>query len=372
MPSLFLSNVNRVCNKLDEISLLLNAKCPDIVVFTETWLDANIPDSLIDMPHYFALRKDRKNKMGGGVMMYIRNGLQFRLLDNVFHDFNHCDHFEIMWVLVRPRRLPREVSVIIVCIVYFPPWYSAAMNDELCGFIVKCVDHLRRKYPNACFLIAGDFNQVKTAKFNNHLHFTQVVKNPTRINNILDKIFTNCATFYKTPEILPPIGRSDHNCVLLSSTGVVKPAATYRTVTRRRLDHTTMNNIGRDLLLVRWTDMYKIDNCQQQADYFYATVENVFNNNAPAIEARIRSNDKPWINKHFKACIKKRDAAWKNNNTVLYRKLRNKVNRLRQSLKSQFFIDKVERLKVATPSDWWRNIKSLCGWSQSDSVCFEN
>ena len=74
MPSLFLSNVNRILNKLDEISIVLRDKCPDIVAFTETWLNHTIPDTVIDMNCYSVLRKDRRNKMGGGVMLYIRDG----------------------------------------------------------------------------------------------------------------------------------------------------------------------------------------------------------------------------------------------------------------------------------------------------------
>ena len=42
----------------------------------------------------------------------------------------------------------------------------------------------------------------------------QVVDKPTRGDTILDKIVTNIGDYYSKPEILTPIGLSDHNTVL--------------------------------------------------------------------------------------------------------------------------------------------------------------
>ena len=354
-----MANVNRVCNKLDEISILLNDKCPDIVAFTETWLDCTIPDSVIHMPSYSVIRRDRRDKIGGGVMIYVRDGIQFRKLDDLLGDHE----FETLWALIRPKLLPREVCAVIVAVVYFPPWYCASLNSDLCNYIVASVDRLRQKYPTACFLITGDFNQVNTNLFNSQLRLKQLVNAPTRGCNVLDKIFSNRADFFCTPVILPPIARSDHSTVFLSSTDVFKPIAVSRCIPRRRLDSDTINRLGRALQQVRWQDMYGMNNCQDQADFFYSTVTNVFDCICPVFIVKIKNSDKPWINDHFRHCIKLRNDAWRKQDKVLYRKLRNKVNRLRISLRTQFYINKVERLKVAKPGEWWRTIKSLCGAS---------
>ena len=370
MPSLLLSNVNRVCNKLDEISIILYDKCPDIVVFTETWLDSSIPDSVVSMPLYSVLRKDRINKIGGGVMMYIRNDIQFRSLASVLDD---SQQFEILWCLIRPRILPRKVSNIIVAIVYFPPWYNVALNAELCCYILNCVDKLRRKYPCAGFLITGDFNQADTSRFNRQLHLKQIVKAPTRNHNILDKIFTDCASFYNAPEILPPIARSDHNCVFLDSTGVLTERSGYVTVKRRRYNDSIVRSIGLDLYNTPWHHMYRLDNCQQQADFFSSTVSSIFDKHAPVTASRHRTSDKPWISDYFRELIIQRNSAWHQGNMVLYRKLRNRANRMRLSLKSQFYLDRVETLKKSNPREWWQSIKTLGGWldNKNDSTCLD-
>ena len=89
---------------------------------------------------------------------------------------------------------------------------------KLSYFIVSCCDRLLRDYPDAGVLLTGDFNALQISHFNKYTNLSQIVKEPTRKNNILDKIFTNCSNFYALPTILSPVGKSD--CVL------VKPKCT--------------------------------------------------------------------------------------------------------------------------------------------------
>jgi hypothetical protein len=62
----------------------------------------------------------------------------------------------------------------------------------------------------------GDFNNLPEANILSY-PLIQIVHGATRKTKILDKIFTNVGEFYQQPAILPPIGSSDHNCVLLLS-----------------------------------------------------------------------------------------------------------------------------------------------------------
>jgi hypothetical protein len=132
-------------------------------------------------------------------MLYIRNNLCFHKLDNVL--VNNSE-FEVLFVSLRPRVLPRPLSIVIVAVIYCPPWYDASTNKELCDYILSSVDILTRRYSCPGFLIVGDFNSVDTNLFNKYLSFKQVVTSPTRGSNILDKIFTNCNIYYSVPQIL--------------------------------------------------------------------------------------------------------------------------------------------------------------------------
>jgi hypothetical protein len=229
--------------------------------------------------------------------------------------------------------------------------------------ILRAVDTLARKYACPGFLIVGDFNTVDTSVFNKYLCYKQVVINPTRGHKILDKIFTNCSSYYASPAILPPIGKSDHNTVLLSSDNCPRESsqAGYHTVKRRRLDYIAVNNIALDLVNYSWRNLYRLDNPQLQTDLFYSVVSSIVNLHAPVLITRIKNNDKPWITNYFRHLIDRRDVAFKSGSVVLYRKLRNQVNRVRKSLKTQYYLDQVAHLKSQNPRNWWQQIKQLSG-----------
>ncbi|XP_071498762.1 uncharacterized protein [Diadema antillarum] len=76
----------------------------------------------------------------------------------------------------------------------------------------------------------GDLNHLDLSGVMSNA-FVQVVDQPTRSDVILDKIFTNRSSSYRPAEIIPPIGLSDNNCVLLLPTAETQRSNT----TRKRL-----------------------------------------------------------------------------------------------------------------------------------------
>lgn len=81
LPTIFLSNVRLIRNKMDEIQLQLATRrtiynCCSMI-FTETWLDSTIPDEAVELAGRTAYRADRTadsgKKTGGGLCIYINN-----------------------------------------------------------------------------------------------------------------------------------------------------------------------------------------------------------------------------------------------------------------------------------------------------------
>jgi hypothetical protein len=58
---------------------------------------------------------------------------------------------------------------------------------------------------------------------------------------------------------------------------------------------------------------------------------------APVTKVVVKNSDKPLINLYFKNQVKLRNAAYVAGNDKLYKRLRNKVNRLRANLKKEIF-----------------------------------
>ena len=157
IPTLMLTNANRLLNKLDELFCLITDNSYDLICITETWLSPEIPESVYQMPNFISFRRDRSVRQGGGVLCYVRSCLNPRVLEPLAND-----EFELTWVAMRPSRLPRPVGVVIVAVLYCPPWYDAQTRNRLKDHLVACIDVLTRKYNHAGFLITGDFNSLET------------------------------------------------------------------------------------------------------------------------------------------------------------------------------------------------------------------
>ncbi len=119
----------RACYKYRESSIL---------VVTETWLNADIPDSLIELEGFSAVQADHKENSGksrgGGICMYVSDAW----CSNYSVRMTVCNtDVELLCVSLRPFYLPREFGSILICAVYVPPkWQrctSSSSNRRLCS-----------------------------------------------------------------------------------------------------------------------------------------------------------------------------------------------------------------------------------------------
>ena len=75
-------NINSLSKHIDELQVFMKDGIFDVLAINETKLDLFDPDSLIDLPGYTCIRKDR-NKAGGGVCIYVRNSINFTRKPNL-------------------------------------------------------------------------------------------------------------------------------------------------------------------------------------------------------------------------------------------------------------------------------------------------
>ncbi|KAI3367071.1 hypothetical protein L3Q82_009273 [Scortum barcoo] len=111
---------------------------------------------------------------------------------------------------MRPYNLPRELISTIVIAVYIPPSADAAVA---CEVISSTAAKLQTDHPDAFMVITGDFNHGSLDKTLNNFH--QYVDCPTRDNKTLDLLYANAMDAYDATA-LPPLGRSDHNLVMMT------------------------------------------------------------------------------------------------------------------------------------------------------------
>ena len=114
-----------------------------------------------------------------------------------------------------------------------------------------------------------------------------------------------------------------------------------------------MNLIAYELYKVPWHHMYQLDDCQMQSD-FYSHLYSILDHLAPLLKIKFSETDRPWITTYFKVLIARRQHAFITKNVVLYKVLRNRINRIRKSLRKQYCLDKVDELKHENPANRWK------------------
>jgi hypothetical protein len=213
-----------MANKLDEIGVTITNNKSDIAIITESWLSSNITNDLIKIPGFSSIRKDQcDDQRGGGLCLYIRNTLDVLELKDLSYP-----EIKSQWFSIKLQRLPRGIDSIVIAFVYHPP-----QNNDLTlrNHISESLDNTITNFPNACIVLLGDFYKFKPGS---SFNLKQVVKRPTRGNNILDKIYITLSKHYIDAIILPCIGQSDHQSVLLNPAKQSPKSHKYHTSTLLR------------------------------------------------------------------------------------------------------------------------------------------
>ena len=134
-------------------------------------------------------------------VIYIKDSIAFTVLDELYNS-----SFEILWINIRPNRLPRGITNLIVGTVYHPP---SADNSDMLDYLLNCLSLLESRFPNCGLIILDDFNKLNVSRLRCY-NLKQIANFPTRGNNMLDIVQANLSTYYDKPTKCAPFGLSDH------------------------------------------------------------------------------------------------------------------------------------------------------------------
>ncbi len=352
--------------KLDELTLFLNSHNVDIACITETWLKTSVPDTAINIDGYTVIRRDRcDDVMGGGVCIYIRDTLKHTLWTQL-----HDDEVESVWVTIRPRKLPREVPMIAIGVLYMPPGCTARprKDREYVSHILHSLDTISHKHPETGICVVGDFNHMKD-KYIKTFPLKQIVKSPTHMLSIIDCVYTNLNHYYKVPELFPGLGLSMHKIVLCAP-NIVKPNRQTVTLRYRINSHTAKTVFVDALKRVNWTPLYNMLCCQEMYDFFNNTLTHLLDTYLPYRTVTKHVTDKPWVTDDFKAYITKRQKHLNDGNVEDFNRYRNIVNRKSKSLRSNYYKQRVESLSTSNSRSWWKKTQELIGLQKHGSNKF--
>ena len=361
IPTVLSANVRTIASKVDEIQQIAELNNANAICITETWLSPNVSDPAVSIPGYNLFRKDRTNKTGGGVCIYLNNRIPCRRLD-------HCDEegVESLWISMRPQCLPRNITSIILSVIYHTTSNREPENVILRQHIQRNLDNLLAKQPNALVLITGDFNPTSTGLKSKDLtqanHLKQLVTFKTRDSGILDWFLTNRPKLFELFQ-LPKIALSDHYTILAKPIlGHEKKQVTKKIITRD-MRESAWRAFGRWMTQKDWNPVLNTSSCEDKFQLFITELKQGIDRYLPQRTVKVHQTDRPWMTKKLKIWIRKRQTAFLKHgkSSSMYKYWRNKIQREIKSSKSYYYTHKVADLGHTNPRKWWKQIKSLMG-----------
>ena len=345
--------------KIDEVRYCAQDANLDLICLTETWLQSHIEDNAVSINGFNLVRKDRQLGVHGGICVFVKNSIPFIVLDDLI-----ISTVEVLWIELRPKRLPRGVNSIILGTVYHPPNSNDTVMLE---YLMDCLSSIESQYPNSGTILLGDFNKLKIARIKRSYNLKQIVNFPTRGPNTLDLILTNLKDIYEVPIKRPPFGLSDHFSVELHPKAKSELPPSRIKVKLRDLRPSKRSAIRSYLELVNVpTILNNATSCEGKVFLLGKIIQCGLESIIPLKSKSVYLNEPPWMNPTLKKLIKSRQKALEQGNVTEFRRLRNKVNRKRKSCRSKYYKAKVKHLKEYKPSLWWKEVKKLGGMT---SLC---
>ena len=344
--------------KIDEVNVFTIRNGINLALITETWLKESVSDSVIDIPNFTLLRRDRTSQNHGGVCAYIRESqYKYKRLD----DLNCCDDHECLWIYLRPTRLPRGFTCIIIAVIYHPPGADGKLFQD---HLFQTLTLVESKYPNCGIIITGDFNRLNVTRLLNHFRLKQIVKIPTRNDATLDLILTNMHKFYNPPQGYPGFGLSDHNTIVATGKIAAQKNNTNKSITIRDQRKSRKLEMGRYLSSIDWTLILSpLDTCENMWSVLHEVVHSGLDPIMPEKQIRIHPADAPWRNQKLKSLIFNRQKAFNAHgvHSPQFKYYRNCVNRERKVCRAKYYESNIKQLKGEAARKWWNEVKRLSG-----------
>lgn len=299
-------NTRSLLHKIEELRILASKTSAAVIGCTETWLDNTVQYAEISIPNYVMVRKDR-NRMGGGVCMYIRSDLAF----NPRTDLEHED-LEAIWIeLLLPKTKP-----IIIGTCYRPPkqsdFYKLLKNS-----ISNC-----NRISDLEIYILGDMNTDVSSKnkrsciYNNMLSLcrmfdlNQIIVEPTHVTDcsesVIDLIFVSDTDKICQSGVIS-VGVSDHMltfCTRKVSRGQIN---SHKTVKIRSMKNYTVDDFNDKLSNVDWSEVTKCKDSDLAFTRFSDIFLEIIDEVAPVKEVRLKQRSEPWVTGEILDCIQERD-----------------------------------------------------------------
>lgn len=380
-------NAQSLKNKIDEFRYIFENSGIEFICISETWFHSDVTDFSISLNEYTVCRVDRNGH--GGVAIYIKKGIQFRVLcksddteddqdddgDNLDDDSEEHNIQEQNLVEYLFLEVNSEGRKLLLGCVYRPN-----KNIPMGRFITKLM-RLSASFDEV--IIAGDFNSnimVECNFINNMAQlglFSPNTNMPTHYtatnNTLLDLFFVSNESNVLLYDQLSASCFSKHDLIFMSyNFQLIIPE---HIIKFRDLKNINYEILEEEFFKIDWNVLYNMISVDDQLSFLEYNVQSLFNQTVPLKIKTISYKKKPWFGPSIKDAINQRDFAysrWKRFKTTQlheeYRIARRETNKLIKKSKSDFYAVKFSNAIGSKKT--WQTIREIgIGKSVNQEPC---
>jgi len=296
-PSLYVLNAAALTkpHAVEQLATDLHSYNADVAVITETHLKSKHTDSVVAVPGYTLLRRDRERRRGGGVALYVRSSLP----SSVWNFSDDDRTYELLWACIDNT---------YVGALYHPPRPQYPI-DSLLDYVESCVAELTHDHPMSTVVLAGDFNQLPHSAVVERTGLTQLVHQPTRGQNVLDQVFASNPLQYSIVRVVTSTVKSDHKAVVLYAES--QPVPCVKSASKKTFRKITPNQHALFLEHISEITFHipavSSDTVQSQFDYFYSFATDLLNQFYPLRTINVTSRDPDFVTPAIKAKLRQKN-----------------------------------------------------------------
>ena len=359
-------NIRSLPDKFDHLKIFLaNTQInPDIILLCETFLNGK-NENLYQLPDYQFISKCRANKTCGGVGMYIKNDLSYKIRNELAPHIEGSFESIFIEILDADKRM-------IVGEIYRAPNTSvqtAIDNYEktISNINTTNLDSIIGTDQNIDYMKINDNKKTQdllNVFFNNN--YVPTIFQPTRITQNTSTLIDNI--YLKTTKNNPMISGvintdlSDHFPIFLcinTKTGKHKPKQKIKS---RLLNDDKLNLIQNELSKQNWNNMKEMQTNEAHV-YFTKRLNTIMDKIAPEKILTLNRRNSPkekWMTKGLLKSTHTKEKLYKKSlrkekidiATSTYIRYRNKYNHIQKIIKAKYYADALEANKHDIRKTW--------------------
>ena len=200
----------------------------------------------------------------------------------------------------------------------------------------------------------------------------QIIQKPTRVTEnsqtLIDHIYVSTDVHVVQSDVVEN-SLSDHFVVfacISTKNNLYVPKQNHHTIKYRNFRQLNPEQLNQDLYNAPWTS-YRSDSVNEALQSFMETFTTIINKHIPLVTKRVKRIKQPgWLTEDILEAIKLRDSAMKKRKHRAYKHYRNKVTKLINEAKTNYYKDYVEN-NNNNPSKLSKMFNELSGKNRNNN-----